>query len=496
MVDFSGQRPTTGFHAPTRFEADIYDCEVVGQIPTDLNGGFFRLHLDAFYPSKYADDAILAYDGYVTSFRFSKGVVDYKGRYVRTQRFMKQLEARKQLYGYYRNPYTDDPSVSDPANPHLRTTANTTPVVHHGKLFATKEDGLPHVMDHNTLKTVGPTDFGGTWNSQTFTAHPKIDPVSGEMVAIGYEASGLASKDVLMGTFDKTGKLTQEVRFDVPYVSMLHDMCVTQKHVVIPGGGAIADIETLKAGKSHWGWDASLPSYYGIIPRDGEAKDMRWFKGPERALVHTVNAVTEGDKVIMEAPVVEGNPWPWFHDIHGAPFKPMDYTIRRFTFDLNSKDDGYTEEILFKTPVTSFTRIDDRFMTLPYRYTYVQYSDPERPFDAALAGPFGGRTANSYGRFDIRTGETLSYCAGQSHAVQEPTFVPRPGSSEEGDGWILGIAHNHVERRSELIILDAQRMEEVARVVLPFRCSGQVHGVWAGEGDLAFDDPTQLALAN
>ena len=25
--------------------------------------------------------------------------------------FLKQLEARKQLYGYYRNPYTDDPSV-------------------------------------------------------------------------------------------------------------------------------------------------------------------------------------------------------------------------------------------------------------------------------------------------------------------------------------------------------------------------------------------------
>ena len=494
MVSFAGQRSTSGFYAPTRFEADVFDCEVVGQIPSDLNGGFYRLHLDAFYPSKHADDAILAYDGYVSAFRFNNGIVDYKGRYVRTERFVKQLEARRQLYGYYRNPYTDDPSVADPEHPGLRTTANTTPVVHAGRLLATKEDGLPYAIDPNTLETLGPTDFGGRWKSQTFTAHPKIDPVTGEMVAFGYEASGLASKDIFLATFDKAGRITHEMRFDVPYVSMLHDICLTQKHVVIPGGGTITDMDRLKAGKSHWAWDSTLPSYYGIVPRDGDPKDVRWFKGPERALVHTVNAITIGDKVVMEAPVLEGNPWPWFHDVHGAPFKPREYTLRRFTFDLNSKDDGYTEEILFRTPITSFTRMDDRFLSLPYRYTYVQYSDPERPFNPALAGPLAGRIANSYARFDMATGTMASFYAGDSHAVQEPTFVPRPGSSEEGDGYLLGIGHNHIERRSELFIIDAQRMEEVARILLPFRSSNQVHGVWAGQSDLPLADPTVIAL--
>ena len=59
-----------------------------------------------------------------------------------------------------------------------------------------------------------------------------------------------------------------------------------------------------------------------------------------------------------------------------------------------------------------------------------------------------------------------------------------PGSDTEGDGWILGTAHNLVEMRSELIILDAGTMTECARVILPFRNAYQVHAIWAPAGDL------------
>ena len=483
MVDFSNQPAMKGFFAPTRFEADIYDCEVTGQIPADLDGAFYRLHPDWFYPPNPPDDIILAADGYVSAFRFKGGVVDYKGRYIRTQRFQNQLAARRQLYGYYRNPFTDDPSVRDAEHPGLRTTANTTPVVFGGRLYATKEDGLPHELDPNTLETLGPTDLDGQWKSQTFTAHPKIDPVNGDMAAFGYEADGLASREVFLGILDRAGQIKRQMRFDVPYASMLHDMCLTQEHVIIPGGGCVTSMERLEAGKLHWAWDSALPSYYGIIPRDGEAKDIRWFTGPERSIVHTANARTEGSKVIMEAPLADGNTWPWFEDLQGHPFAPRQNTIRRITFDLNSKDDRGTEEVLFQTPVTSFTRVDDRFATLPYRYTYVQYADPERPFSTAL--PAGVRSpANSFGRFDLKDGSIVSYFVGETHILQEPSFIPRPGSHDEGDGYLIGVAHNLAEMRSELVLVDAPSMQEVARVLLPFRTASQVHGVWAGAGEL------------
>ena len=121
------------------------------------------------------------------------GHVDYKSRYVRTQRYKAQAAARESLFGTYRNPYTDDPRVKGVS----RGTANTAVIFHHGKLLALKEDSPPVVMDPDTLETLDDYyTFGGKLTSLTFTAHPKIDSETGEMIAFGYEARGEASDDV------------------------------------------------------------------------------------------------------------------------------------------------------------------------------------------------------------------------------------------------------------------------------------------------------------
>ena len=60
---------------------------------------------------------------------------------------------------------------------------------HHGKLLALKEDSPPVVLDPDTLETIDDYyTFGGKLTSLTFTAHPKIDSETGEMIAFGYEA--------------------------------------------------------------------------------------------------------------------------------------------------------------------------------------------------------------------------------------------------------------------------------------------------------------------
>ena len=198
MADFSLTHPLSGFFAPTRFEAEVTDCIVVGEIPKTLDGAFYRMHGDWIYAPRFKDEASLSADGYISMFRFADGSVDYRGRYVRTDRYKTQIAARRQLYGYYRNPHTDDAEVRDVDNPGRRTAANTTPVILAGKLYATKEEGLPYEIDPNSLETLGETDFDGEWKSQTFTAHPKLDPATGETFAFGYEATGLASTDIYL----------------------------------------------------------------------------------------------------------------------------------------------------------------------------------------------------------------------------------------------------------------------------------------------------------
>jgi carotenoid cleavage dioxygenase-like enzyme len=119
-----------------RSEGDIYDCEVEGDLPDDLDGAFYRVGPDPQYPKeeKYKNDIVFDGEGHVSMFRIKGGHVDYRSRYVRTQRWKAQHAARKSLWGMYRNPTTDDPSVKGLS----AGTANTQLVFHHGKLMALK----------------------------------------------------------------------------------------------------------------------------------------------------------------------------------------------------------------------------------------------------------------------------------------------------------------------------------------------------------------------
>ncbi len=493
MVDFSKDPTAQGFFAPERFESRVYDCEVRGEIPKSLNGAFVRVATEWLYPPRYPHDSIFNADGLVAMFRFKNGIVDFTERWVHTARWKNDLAARRQLYGLYRNPFTDDPSIREEtiARPYLRTLANTNVLTHGGKLFAMKEDGPPYELDPETLATRGTMAFGGKYRSETFSAHPKIDPVSGEMICYGYEATGLASNAIFLYTVDRAGNVTSEVRFKAPYVSMIHDIAVTQKHIVIPVFGFETSLARLKAGKIHWAWNARLPNYFGILPRGGSATDLRWFKGPLREMVHTFNAHTEGEKVILEAPVGESNPFPFFPADPGnedPPTAKRGWHVRRYTFDLGSRSDGYTEEILYEQPIGAFGRIDDRYISLDNRYVYAQFTDPSRPFDEARAGNLRGRVTNCYARFDLHGKGVSTYFAGDTHSLGEPVFVPRNEGSPEGDGYLIGIASNLAEMRSELVIADATKLEagDVARVILPFRLGSQVHGNWLAGDRLIF----------
>jgi carotenoid cleavage dioxygenase len=268
---------------------------------------------------------------------------------------------------------------------------------------------------------------------------------------------------------------------------MIHDCAVTHRHVLIPFGGYVTSAERLEQGKIHWGWDDTKPSVIGVIPRGGQAQDMRWFKGPLRCMMHTFNAYDDGNKIVLYAPFWDGNFFPFFPPVDGSPWNPAKARafIRKITLDLGSSSDTWKEEILWPQQVVDLGKVDPRTMTLQSRYLYTSYSDPAKPFDSARAGADAhARVVNCYGRFDVATQKVDTYFAGRTHSLQECTFVPR--GTSEGEGYLIGVASNFAEDRSELVIADAQHLADgdIARVILPFRISSQVHGVWADAHEL------------
>ncbi len=485
MVQRFGDQHFSGdFFTTLRFEGEVFDCEVQGEIPRDIRGTFYRLGGDWLYPPKSPLDVPFSADGYISMFRFSNGRVDYKGRFVRTPRYLANRKAGKQLFGIYRNRAADDPSVRSLSS----TVSNTTPVIHAGRLFATKEDARPYEIDPHTLETRGEWDFYGKYSSLTFTAHPKIDPLTGEMICFGFEATGEASTDVWIYFIDRSGHVTREVRLQAPYVSEMHDMAITRTHVVIPMFPLTTDKEWLAGGNIHWYWDERLPGYLLVLPRDGSAKDARWIKGPAHAMGHTLNASTEGNRLVIDGSVSNANPYPFFPQRNGTPWTPQTggSTIRRWVVDLASKHDGWEEQHPFPMAAGGLPRIDDRCISLPYRYGYMGYSDPTR-MDPKLAAGRAFPMTNCLGRYDMSSGKLDTLFVGGQGTLQEACFVPKNSKAAEGDGYLVGVYSNLAESRSELLIVDAQRMQEIGRVILPFRISEQVHGAWAPYEDLPFD---------
>jgi len=471
-IPLSMRRQTT----LSRVEADVRDCQITGKIPADLSGAFYRVGPDPQYllhPRNIPFDG----EGHVGMFRIKDGRVDYRSRMVRTERYLAQDKARRALFPMYRNPSLDDPSVKGLS----RSTANTHIINHKNYLLALKEDSPPAAMDLLTLDTVNPVyTFGGQLPSKTFTAHPKLDSRTGNMVAFGYEADGFGSKTVSMFEFTPQGKLVWNAKVEVPYVGLLHDFAVTEKHIAFYVIPLAFDQKQMDDGGPHWSWDATLSTYFGFVRRNGDGKDVRWIKGPTRSATHVMGAFDNKEKLVVDVEMSLSNPFPFMPMRDGSSWNPIAGSshITRLSVDLaKGTPSAYGIEQMYPH-VGALPRQDDRYNTEPYRYGFLGCPDPN-------AAP--GTGGACYTRFDHQNRTYTLYNAGTETSLFEPCFAPRNAEAPEGSGYLMGVAsRNNEDGRADLVILDAEHLADgpVAVVHLPMRIPIQIHGWWVGEGEL------------
>lgn len=63
-----------------------------------------------------------------------------------------------------------------------------------------------------------------------------------------------------------------------------------------------------------------------------------------------------------------------------------------------------------------------------------------------------------------------------NHYAGEPIFVKNPKGSKEDDGVLLAIVYDCVNKLSYLLVLNANTMQEVARLQIPFSLPYGLHG--------------------
>ena len=472
-VEFADIPLYRGWGAPLRLESDARDLPLVqGEVPRDLAGTLYRCGPDRQYPPLFRDDIFIDGEGMVHMFRFDDGHVDYRSRWVRNERFILQEQARRSLFGRYRNRYTNDPSVTGKS----MGTANTNVVWHGGKMLVLKEDSLPIEIDPDTLETREPWSFAGQVKAVSLTAHPKLDLHRNELLMFSYQARGDATRDFAFYIADASGRIVHERWFEMPYPGMVHDFAVSEQHVIVPFFPLITDLAVLKRGGPFYEWHPDQASHFAVLPRRG-SEPVRWFRGPAVSAGHMMNAFDEGSKLHLDVCLYQGNCFEFFPSHDGSPFKPSPPQLTRLTFDLASPREGYESRLLTPVPC-EMPKCDDRYVGMPYRFGYTICRPP-----AAKSGEMG---LGAIGCIDHASGELSTWTAGEQSGVHEPNFVVRAGAPE-GAGWLLVIVNRFAHNHSDLAILDARCVQDgpVALLRLPVRVRSTFHGMWVPQSALA-----------
>jgi carotenoid cleavage dioxygenase len=459
----------TGNYAPITEEHDIAVLDTEGMIPPELSGSLYRVGPSPQYAPRDNKYHWFSGDGMVHAFHINEGQVSYSNRWARTPKWQLENEAGRALFGTFGDPTTSDPL----AKGRNGGTANTNMLWHGNRLFALEESHQPFEFDPKTLASKGHQSFGDRLTSRC-TAHPKVDPESGELHFFAYSPDGPGSPTMLYGVMDPNCEVTVIQSFTAPYASMAHDFMVTHKHVLFPVTPLTLSVERAMCGKPLLAWDAHKRTHVGLMQRGSSADTLRWFQSDACHVFHVMNAWEDGDTLV--AYVMQSERAPGFPDAQGRPgaSEAMAARLCRWTFDLAGTDTGFRREYLDDL-VAEFPRIDERYAGRRNRYGFYTCHATSRARDDSESVLY-----DSVARFDFNTGKRSMFTVPNGDVVSEPVFVPRASEAAEGDGWLLTVAWREQEKRSDLLVLDAIDLEAgpIAIARLPHRVPFGFHGNW------------------
>lgn len=439
----------SGNYAPVREEVTAFDLPVVGQLPVELNGRYLRNGpnpIDAVDPATHH---WFVGDGMVHGIRLRNGAAEwYRNRYVGSSH-VSRVRGEPDIPG---------PNWNDsPLGP------NTNVGGFAGRTWALIEAGGCPVELTYELETVGRNDFSGTLPG-AFTAHPKIDPDSGEMHAMVY-AWGQWLDHVQYVVVAPDGRVSRTV--DIPLgMTMLHDMSLTGRYAVVYDQPCTVDLDLAFAGRFPFRWNPEHGNRVGLLPREGGADEIVWIDLPIGYAFHPMNSYDTPDgKVVID---ICNYPTMFDRDLLG-PFGDGNMAqLERWELDPAARTASIT---VVDETANEFPRHRGSLTSKPYRYGYCA---------APALDPRAGWPTIKH---DLQTGARQVFDHGPGRAAGEPVFVGKQDRTEEDAGWLVTYVHDLSAGTAEFVVMDAEDFDRgyVARVALPQRVPFGFHGNWVSD---------------
>ena len=451
----------SGNFKPVLEEQTASAMEVVGRIPDDLAGSFIRIGPN---PQFVPDVALYHWfdgDGMVHGVEFKDGAATYRNRFVKTEGYLKEKAKGGWIWKGLNARMRGE--VSGPSEGSLsKNPANTALIDHNGAVYALWEGGEPYALEVPSLETHGKVDFEGELK-HPFTAHPKVDSFTGEMMTFGYSP---VPPYVTYSVINRQGKIVHTTPITIPKGVMMHDLAITRRHTVFLDMPLTFDLARAMRGGRALAWEPENGTRIGIAPRMGGDADVKWFNVTTGYVFHTANAWEEGDEVVVLACRSQVT------DVVGAAESVAGgdseaKTGQLYEWRLNLQT-GLVKERVIDSNHSDFPRINDAYTGHPSRYVYSARFSPERAtmFDALL-------------KYDCRTGATHVHRFGPGRFGGEGVFAPASGGGED-DGYVIAFVWDEEAASSECVIIDSRAFEDppVARIRIPYRVPFGFHAAW------------------
>ncbi|GAV67600.1 RPE65 domain-containing protein [Cephalotus follicularis] len=418
------------------------ECEVIqGSLPPCLDGAYIR---NGPNPQFFPQGPYHLYegDGMIHCIRISQGRATFCSRYVKTYKFNSERHAGCPIVPNFLSSFNGG-LIARAARVALFVaralisrynllngfgTANTGLAVFGNRLFAVGEADLPYrlrLTPSGDVETLGRHDFDGRL-LMSMTAHPKMDPDTGETFAFRYNTQ----------------------------------MTVKPIQMYLRGDSLIQS-------------DPSKVPRIGIIPRYAKnGSELRWFEIPGFNNAHAINAWDEedGEAIVMIAPnmlAIE----------HSFDRMELNHNLmEKVRVDLKT---GTISRHPLSARNLDIAVINQGYIAKKNRYVY-----------AAVGGPFPkviGVVKLDLSKGEQQECIVASRMYGPESYGGEPFFVarePENPNAEEDDGYIVSYVHHEKLGESRFLVMDAKSLDIVAAVKLPRRVPSGFHGIFVKESEL------------
>jgi carotenoid cleavage dioxygenase-like enzyme len=461
-----------GAFAPTAREYACEALEVVeGEIPHDLFGAYvLNGPSQRFKPATkyhyYDGDAMLR------AIFFRDGKASFRQRWVRNEAFIAEELAGKNIWPGVVGPY--DYALPTP----IKDVSNTDVIFYAGKLLSLWHmSGTPYSIDPLTLETKGRETLGGLL-THALSAHSKVDPRTGELF---YFSFGDTAPFMRYGVASAAGKLLHDVPIDIPGPRSPHDMGLTEHYAILHDLPFFHDVAVgQKHGKRTVRFHRDLPARFGILPRYGSAREIRWFEAEPCYILHIVNCWEEGDWV-HQIGCRQSDP-DYARDPKDGPLASMMaqrrrlHQMHRWSFNLRT---GETRETQLDDANTEFPKINSHYLGRASRYSFNQRIPLPQP--GTTIGQC--QTFDGLVRYDFRTGATQHFDYGEGVHGNEAPIAPRLGATldaAEDEAYVINFVTDSRDWSSQCLIFDAADIAAgpIARIRIPHRVSLGFHAAW------------------